>query len=408
MAPTPAPAPAPAPAAGGLNGHSIGVFFKRGMRSDLETVEILPDEQVASELYAGSDAFRRILLWRRAALFVAFVFQIPPLLIELINTLTSLGKKDEPAGLGAVSFLLTVLNVILLVTVFVAFKRWESWRRSRRLLVMTWLIAFGAPFLIAVIPFTALIGADNLGQEARRLMGVAGGLGYFILLAPKVLALVPAVMRAALIAKVVFPMSSIPGWLVLLSAPFDALLMHVVLMLPYQMAGGSFMAPALILVVAAPLVIAAAGRKLVRPSGAEEAVAFIKKARSTALILNVVGGIFLLIGLVDTLGFKLPNGSVLFGPTDAIMPVFAMIAGIFVLEVIGLDIMLGAFMKMHADQQNPEFTQALAEHHQHMADFVAVIAHEDVPPSGPSNGGPTPGSGDDPLAQTQPGGPPRA
>ncbi|MFO0749545.1 MAG: hypothetical protein U1F43_28320 [Myxococcota bacterium] len=405
--PEPAPADAQVPAAPGSGlGHAIGVWFKRGTRSDLEVVEVLPDEQVVSDLYADSESFRRILLWRRAALFVAMIFQIPPLLLELGNGISDLASKDTPGGLAAVSFILVILNAILLVTVFVAFKRWESWRSSRRLLIMTWLVAYSAPFVVAIIPFTSLVGADNMNREAREIAGLLGGLSYFVILAPKVLALVPGVMRAALIAKVAFPMSPMPGWLVLLSAPFDALLMHVVLMMPYQMAGGGFMAPALFLVVAAPLVIFVAGRKLVRPSSFEEAVAVIKRSRGTALILNVIGGIFLLIGLVDTLGIKLPNGHVLFGPADAIMPVFSMIAGIFVLEVIGLDVMLGAWIKMHGDEQNPEFTAGLAAHRQHMDAFVAVV-HRDEPPP-PSEPPATSALADDPFATTQPGGPPKA
>lgn len=412
----PAPEPEPEVDAGGAPGygpdgrgslgHAMKVWFKRGTRSDLEIVEVLPDEEVASELHAESDAFRRILLWRRAALFVAFVFQIPPLVLELGKALIDLGDKDTPGGLSGVSFILVLLNVILLVSVFVSFKRWENWRRSRRPLMVTWLLAFGAPFLVAIIPFTMLIGLGDVGREGREIAGLLGGLGYFVILAPKVLALVPGVMRAALVAKVAFPMSPAPGWLVLLSAPLDALLMHVMLMLPYQMAGGSFMAPALFLVVAAPIVIAIAGRKLVKPTTTEEAIAVIKKSRGTALGLNVVGGIFLLIGLVDTLGFKLPNGTQLFGPGDAIMPVFSMIAGIFVLEVIGLDMMLAAYVKMHHDERDPSYAAGLARHRTDMATFVEVIEREDPTTAGGGSVGGDDAS-DDPYATTQPGGPPR-
>lgn len=352
------------PASGDGYGPRIKLWFRRAMRTDLQPIALLPDERVVFEvenLHQGSDPLMRVMAWRRAALFVAALFLAVPTVVHLIKSLIDLGSGAD--AFTALGLLITLSSVALAVGVWIAHRTWDQLARSRRILFSFWLVAFVVPFAVCLFP----VRAGREGAEAVA-MGVAGALSAVILLAPKVLSLVPGLIRAALATKALFPGSPAPGWLITLGAPLYLMLLFLVMQMPYQLAGGGFMALALIALMAAPIVLWFNGRVLARPSTLDEALVHIRKVRMLMLVLNAVGGVFLFIGLIDMVA-SIQGLSVL----DTFLPLLSVIANVFVLAVVGLDLTMKGLQRAHFVASDPE-THALREAHtQDMDAFIVAI-----------------------------------
>lgn len=355
-------------------------LFLRAFRTDLEPGELLPDERAAIEIeqiHHGSEPLRKALLWRRGALFAALVFLLPTTLIHFIRDLIDMGREGGSSEIAGLAFMSTLANIGLCIGVFVAWRRWDTWARSRKIVFWTWIIAFVVPFLVALFPLRSL--GRGGGQEAA--LGVLGALSAVIGLAPKALSLVPGVLRAAMTTKVLFPGASAPGWLVLLATPFYLLLLFVVMSMPYQMAGGGLMALSLFSFLAAPIFLVRAGRRLARPIDLAAAVTTIHQTRMATLAFNGVGALFLIIGLIDIVStFKM-------NPLDAIVPLIGVFANVFVLGVVGVDVTLMALVRGHVSHETPEQTRARQDFVYEMDTFIAAAEAADAsqaPPAEPA------------------------
>lgn len=356
--------------------HGYGILWRRALHADLDPIEILPEEAPAFDVdnaHGDSEPLKRILVWRRAALFVAFLFQLPPVLVRFVKAIVSLASADATA-LAGLEFVLVLLEIGVIVALLVSMRNWARWRRSRKILLTAWIASFVAPFLMAFLPLRTIIthGAE-LNDEVALGAGLLLGFAVFIELAPKILALIPGILRAAIIAKAAFPTSPMPGWLMMVAAPFDALLMCAVLSLPYQMESGGWMLPAIVLLTFAPVFFYRGGKRLSAPHTLDEALAIIKSTRRWAILANVIGGLCLLIGLAMTLGRIELAGHRLFSVFDAVMPIISLVAGIFILEVVGIDILLGAMIRLYDAQTRADDAAARTAYEAEMGTLVAAI-----------------------------------
>lgn len=346
-------------------GPRIKLWFRRALRTDMQPIALLPDERVVFEvehLHHGSEPLLRVMAWRRAALFVAAVFLAVPTVLHVIKSLVDLGKgADAFTALGVV---ITLSSVALAIGVWSAHRTWDTLARSRKILFVSWLIAFAVPFLVCLFP----VRAGTQGAEAVA-MGLTGALSAVILLAPKVLSLVPGLIRAALAAKALFPGSPAPGWLILLGAPLYLMLLFLVLQMPYQLAGGGFMALALIALVAAPVVLWFNARALARPGTPDEVLPQIRRIRLLMLVLNAVGGLFLFVALIDIVA-SIPGLGVL----DTFLPLLSVIANVFVLAVVGLDLTMSGLMRAHRAASDPHAHELREAHARDMDAFVEALA----------------------------------
>ncbi|MCB9733672.1 MAG: hypothetical protein H6745_13815 [Deltaproteobacteria bacterium] len=396
----PEPPAARPPTQGSPFWHMVKVLLVRAFHSDLEPVEVLPDEVgplSRDNVHGGSEPLRRVLLWRRAALLVAFLFQIPPLIVRIINAGVALGENGQDIAAG-LEFFLVLLELGVLVAIYAAMRRWASWHRSRRVLLWTWAASFLAPFLFSLVPLRSVYAPNADGPQGL-IFGAFLGVAVFIQLAPKVLALIPGILRAAIIAKAAFPMSSMPGRVIQIAAPFDSLLMFVVLILPYQMTGGGWMVPAILLLTLAPIFFYVGGKRLAKPHTLELALKDIGWTRRGAIAGNLLGGLCLVVGLMVTVGSVEFNGSHLIGFGDIFLAVFTLIAEIFRLEVIGIDIMLGAMVGLHEGRRARAADVDAAEAaYERELDVLAAARRADIdrsaqsapkPPPQPPGGGPS-------------------
>ena len=68
-------------------------------------------------------------------------------------------------------------------------------------------------------------------------VGLAFGVQSLLALGPKVISLMPGLIRASIVTKLLFPGTTAPGWLMMLAAPFYALFAYIIVLLPYQLTG---------------------------------------------------------------------------------------------------------------------------------------------------------------------------
>lgn len=348
-----------------------GDHVRRAARIDLTPGTVLPDEvAVVDALPGGSDGhFGRLLLWRRSMLFLGFCALVPSLLVDAIRTIIWLDAPDfgglpydsEAAGLaGGFEFLAVCVNIAFAFGVYSAFRRWDDWGRSRRTLLVMWLVAFLTPFALALFPHRALGGGN---PQIAPIYGFFGALLQTLHLAPKLLALVPGLLRAAVGAKVLFPQARGLGWLVVLAAPFYMLLLYVILQLPYQLSGSPLVILAMLCFIAAPVTLWRAARGMTRPSTVGEVIAAVKKTRIAAVVLNLAGALFLVAAVVSAnVGFEV---------FDVLRLVVAMVANVLILSVVAMDALIGGMMRAwEAAQTEAADREAYGDT---MSDFVAEV-----------------------------------
>lgn len=356
------PAPSDAPP------NQYTTLFKRAFSTDVTTGTILPDEAAAFEvenIHAGSEPLKRLLLWRRGALLAALVFLLPTTLIHFIRDIVSMSGSGANT-LSGLYLMITFANIGLCVGVIVAYRSWDRLQRSRRILFWTWIIAFVIPFLVALFPLRSFARDHGIMGAQEVLVGIMGAMNAVIGLAPKALSLVPGLLRAALTSKALFPGSSTPGWLILLGTPYYLLLLFVVMLMPYQIAGGGLMALALFCFLGAPIFLIRSGRILARPSEPEAALSTIRQTRVATNILNGAGGLFLFIGLIDLVSTMKLN------PLDAVVPILGIVANVFVLGIIGVDVTLTAMTRAHISHETPEQTAARQRFNASMEEFIVA------------------------------------
>ena len=137
-------------------------------------------------------------------------------------------------------------------------KNWAQWKRQRRILFFAWGLYFLAPFVVYLFPFRTVITnweqmleASKIGQVSlatkhnlKLVVGLAFGLNALLALGPKIISLMPGLIRASIVTKLLFPGTSAPGWLMMLAAPFYALFAYIIVLVPYQVTGSGSSSPA--------------------------------------------------------------------------------------------------------------------------------------------------------------------
>jgi hypothetical protein len=225
-------------------------------------------------------------------------------------------------------------------------------------------------------------------------VGLTAGIAAVLQLGPRVVSLMPGLMRASLAAKMLFPGARAPGWLTILVAPFYALLVFFLLIMPYQVTGSPFFVLAIAGFVAAPLWQARMGLRLIVPMVYPEARQVITRARNGYLVANLLG----VIGLVGGL-WTLARESLQLGILDVLLPHLALTANVMLLTVIGSDTVLAGMERARqvaadprADPLRRDSDMALAAMTQPLAPAWFAPpgpAAPTAPPAGPS-GPPTP------------------
>ncbi|MBK8978413.1 MAG: hypothetical protein IPM29_21135 [Planctomycetes bacterium] len=303
-------------------------FLNRARRGDLSTDHAQDDEREALRERIESPLGQDYAAWRRAALWVAGALLALTALLNLANWIDALTQDDSTFGglprrvRSDLSALVAVLESALFLSaavaaVFVigAARQWTDLGSSRRSARIAWALLFLTPIVMAVIPWSALVSNEGLGEAESTMLQASVGLiiaiALFMKIGPVVIGLCAGVVRSSMTVKTLLPESPLPGWAAVAFAPLYALLLIVVMVIVHQTSGNVVLFLGIGALVASPLTYLLRARDLLRPHRAEEISTVLVGIRTRAAILNLAGiallGIFVLtkadLGVLQGLGF---------------------------------------------------------------------------------------------------------
>jgi hypothetical protein len=244
----------------------------RALSWDLRSVRVTARER-ESLLSSGvdSEAAQAYLAWRRSV----FLLVIPVTTVSFLLSIIRMAKQQYTGvtltPLGVLTEALPILTQLSMpIAALLAYVFWLRVRLSRRLLVVTWLVAFLLPLGIGLIPASwqgqvHVPGPPEAQQAMDQFVRVFAGLYYFVTLMPTILALLPGVLRACVRMKGLLPESFIPGWILVAGSPLYILLVLVTFILINHLVGNVLLMLGLLMLIGAPGVYLCSARLFIRP-----------------------------------------------------------------------------------------------------------------------------------------------
>lgn len=346
---------------------------------------LLASRRNLDEPQAADVVLQRHFAWRRSMLILVLVFTA---LTAIIDTIAKLFYGSRPSFkfviwldpestppaqslFGDLGDLIWALSFYAMpVAALLAAVFWAQPRRSRTILLVGWAASFLLPVVIALTPWDwwnveeqpATTQVGNVSRQFSRITeGLVWGYYYVVVLSPAVLALVPGMMRACLSVKRLLPESILPGWFLVVAAPFNSLLVLVVVVALTQVAPSPLLIAGMLLWLAAPLVY------LMRASTFTRPLCTSKDLQRLSRIQNVVWIIFsasltLLIVYAATwevsgLGLIGMNSKTsLFRPWQVGRYLLNFFGNSFYISVLGTDLLLWVCLSVW--RHHREFTQS--------------------------------------------------
>lgn len=280
------------------------ISLKRAFRVRIDPNEITAHERATLDK-AGivQPSLRTFLAWRRSVLFGFASFLGVLIVLRAIEVF----DKDytQPGLREAAGSTLQGLNIVVLLVeaAFCAlcwwqWTRWTDWKKQQRFITLGWLAYFLAPFVIYLYPLRTTLGdADN--DEAGALAGMFFAVQTLMMLAPRALAFLPGVARAATVTKYQFPSSPAPGWALVVVMPLYALFLLLILVIPYQVTGSGYFILALGGFLGAAYLVTRAALDLRGAVDRDQITRTFSKMRTGYYIAMGVGALFVLVGLAE-------------------------------------------------------------------------------------------------------------
>jgi hypothetical protein len=336
-----------------LSRYFLGISLRRAFRLHIQTDEVLPSERAHLEAQARhitDPDHQAFLAWRRSVLLLVAIMFVPLTVFRFVETFD--GHWVPPV---ARVFLLmpAVAEAAFCVVAFDQLRRWAQWRRQRRVLFIAWALYFAAPFIVYIYPFrsafdsysynvvkgaTGLFGLNiNFRRDEIRMgVGLVAGVQALLVLGPKVISLMPGLIRASIVTKLQFPGTTAPGWLMVLAAPFYALFAYIIMLLPYQITGSWQFVVGIIGILGAQVFIGTAGRRLTVPLSTQESHDRIHKSWLAYIGILVVSACFMVYGLYQFVH------EVHLAPVRVVTGVLAVVSNVLLDTLIGTDAIVSA------------------------------------------------------------------
>lgn len=334
-----------------LSRHFLGISLRRAFRLQIKTDEVLPSERNNLESQARhitDPDHQAFLAWRRSVLLLVAVMFVP------LSVFRFLEAFDGPrVGTVGRAFMLmpAVAEAAFCVVAFDQLRNWAQWRRQRRVLAVAWALYFVAPFLVYIYPFRTAFDSFGLARAAAEIggvklaaqpqtihmvVGLAFGVQALLALGPKVISLMPGLIRASIVTKLQFPGTTAPGWLMMLAAPFYALFAYIIVLLPYQITGSWQFVVGNTGILIAQVFIGISGRRLTVPLSAQESHDRIHKSWLAYIGILVVSAIFMVYGLYDFIT------ELHLGMVRVVTGVLAFVSNVLLDTLIGTDAIVSA------------------------------------------------------------------
>ncbi len=325
--PTSKPAPATDPQARDLNAHRhqptdeletltgrfIWISLRRAFRLQIKTNEVLASERMTlaeDAKHIVDPEQQAFLAWRRSVLLLVAIGFVPLTIIRFIESF----EMPMPAFARVVVLLPAIFEGLFCAIAFDQLKNWTRWEKQRRVLFVAWALFMFAPFAVYLYPFSGIFDSVYVAKKlpeiqalqlrlnrssVHMLVGLAFGVKATLVLGPKVISLMPGLIRAAIVSKLLFPGMTAPGWLLIMAAPLYALFAYIIFLLPYQITGSGYFVAGNLTLVVAQLFIAWSGHILTSPMDADEARRRIHRSWMAYIALMLLAGGFIVYGLHD-------------------------------------------------------------------------------------------------------------
>jgi hypothetical protein len=203
-------------------------------------VKKLQDVGITNDALQAYFAWRHLMLLESLpALFFCAIFDI----ISFIITLS-----DDYGGLNCFTkFIISISflgSMVLFITAVWALCGWSQWCKSTPILKIGWAIAFVLPLVPVLFPLEFLLdgevkdGLDNeFGKAYLFNLKIILAISYALQLFPVLVTLPSGLARGSLRVRGLMPQALLSSWILLISAPFQSVVMLMALVLLIQVAG---------------------------------------------------------------------------------------------------------------------------------------------------------------------------
>jgi hypothetical protein len=349
------------------------VSLRRAYRLDIKTDEVLPQERSHLARQAGhirNPEHQAFLAWRRSVLLLVALMFVPLTVFRFIET----WDGPEVPHVGRAFLLLPAITEgLFAIVAFDQLRHWAQWKRQRRVLFLAWALYFIAPFIVYAYPYRNAYASSYWAAQAalnqisggamhvarhdyQTLVGLAFGMQALLVLGPKVISLMPGMIRASIVTKLQFPGTAAPGWLMLLAAPFYALFAYIIFLLPYQVTGSWQFLVGNLGIVLAQVFIGISGRRLTVPLTAEDSYHRVHKTYLAYVGILLVSLVFMVYGLHEFIK------DLHMGTVRVITAILSLVSNVLLDTLIGTDAIVAAmafFRKRSAP--DPEHARLMAE-----------------------------------------------
>jgi hypothetical protein len=251
------------------------------------------------------------------------------------------GDLSVVDGIGLTSEVFVLLGTLVVVGAAAA---WPYLNLSRILARVGWLVMLGVPLLLALFPLASMVELRGQNPQAlgliRTFLGVLFALKVFVTIGPRVLALIPGAIRAAMALKTLLPESRGLGWLVAIFAPLWAVLLLVLLATVNQFQGSILLVLGILFLLLSTVVLVAHARGLVLPCPPQQATRRVLLPRAIAAGLTGVGAILVLCAAFDLGGADIAGDVIAFG--------FGVIGSVLLMTVVASDAIVPLLRLNHA------------------------------------------------------------
>ena len=349
-----------------LTGSFLLISLKRAFRLEINPNEVLVSERqalAASAAHVTDPEHQAFLAWRRSVLLDRRA-GVHPAHGACASARPSMDPRS-PSGARAAMMMPAFAEGLFCLIAFWQLGHWTRWAKQRRILLIAWAIYFVAPFVVYLYAFhdaydttrelkaAASFGELHLNAKRKHLhlaVGLVFGVKAMLALAPKAISLMPGVIRASIVSKLLFPGTSAPGFLMVLAAPLYALFAYVIILLPYQITGSTYFVIGVIGVMSAQIFIALSGRRLTMPLSHDEARKRVHRYWLAYIGLLVLSAGTMVAGVFDFVR-KLDFGWFSVGTT-----ILSFMANVLVLTLIGTDTIIANLHRLaerrKADEQH--------------------------------------------------------
>jgi hypothetical protein len=293
----------------------LGISLRRAFRLHIQTDEVLPQEHahlMRQATHIQNPEHQAFLAWRRSVLLLVAIMFVPLTISRFIEVFDG---PDVPHSGRAFLMLPAIAEALFCIVAFDQLKNWAQWKKQRRILFFAWAIYFTAPFFVWLYPFRsaydqsyggAINAIKNAGiplsvspKQLHFALGLVFGVKALLQLGPKVISLMPGLIRASIVSKLQFPGSTTPGWLMMLAAQMYALFAYIIVILPYQITGSWQFLVGNGGILFAQIFIGASGRRLTVPLTTQESYDRIHKTWLLYIGILVVSAGFMVYGLFE-------------------------------------------------------------------------------------------------------------